>query len=418
MAFYDKVPGRAKKKDVRNSSWEEEGTRYSRGDRKSASGSSQGKSAGAGVGGSRSNGRPAANKNGGFVRGGANRNAPRGDRPYGRPAPNAENSERRSFGRPSGDRPLRRGFDRLIDDRPPQRSSRRPEADRMPPRPMEAAPSYLDSEYKPAPRRDGFRPVPPRPVRAPRLSAEDAADMPAENLLTGRNPIREALKSGRDIEKLMVQRGELSGSAREIVMMAREAHVIVQEVDKVRLDEIAPHHQGMVAYASAYAYSSVPEILAVAEERGEAPFIIVLDGITDPHNLGAVIRTAECTGAHGVIIPERRSVGLTPAAVKASAGAVEHIKVARVTNLSRTLEELKEKGVWTYAVTMEGEDYRRIDFTGGAALVIGSEGEGISRLVLEKCDHKVSLPMKGQLDSLNASVAAGVMMYQILAARV
>ena len=239
----------------------------------------------------------------------------------------------------------------------------------------------------------------------------------AENLLSGRNPIREALKSGRDIEKLLVQRGELSGSAREIVQMAREAHIPVQEVDKARLDAIAPHHQGMLAFASAYQYATVEDMLDAAKERGEEPFLILLDGVTDPHNLGAIIRTAECVGAHGVIVPERRSVGLTPAAVKASAGAVEHLPVARVTNINRTLEDLKKRGVWAYAVTMDGEDYEKVDFRGGVALVIGAEGEGISRLTLETCDQKVSLPMAGHLDSLNASVAAGVMMYRVLASR-
>ena len=252
---------------------------------------------------------------------------------------------------------------------------------------------------------------------APVTPAVPAPQLPPENLLSGRNPIREAIRSGRDIEKLLVQRGELSGSAREIVQMARAAHIVVQEVDKARLDEIAPHHQGMLAFASAYQYSTVEAMLETAAQRGQAPFLILLDGVTDPHNLGAIIRTAECVGAHGVIVPERRSVGLTPAAVKASAGAVEHIKVARVTNLNRTLEELKKQGIWAYAVTMDGEDYQQVDFRGGVALVIGAEGEGISRLTLENCDMRVSLPLEGSIDSLNASVAAGVMMYRVLASR-
>jgi len=260
-----------------------------------------------------------------------------------------------------------------------------------------------------------------KPVVVPAAPAPVApladAIMAAENMLAGRNPIREAIRSGRDIEKLLVQRGELSGSAREIVQMARNARIIVQEVDKARLDELAPHHQGMLAFASAYQYSTVEAMLEEAAERGEEPFLILLDGITDPHNLGAIIRSAECTGAHGVIVPERRSVGLTPSAVKASAGAIEHMKVARVTNLNRTIEDLKKRGVWAYAVTMNGEDYQRVDFKGGVALVIGAEGEGISRLTLENCDVHVSLPMKGHIDSLNASVAAGVMMYRVLASR-
>jgi len=238
-----------------------------------------------------------------------------------------------------------------------------------------------------------------------------------ENLLAGRNPIREALKSGRDIEKLLVQKGELSGSAREIVEMARERRIPVQQVEKARLDELAPHHQGMLAFASAYAYSTVEEMLQEAAAKGEPPFLVLLDGITDPHNLGAIIRTAECAGAHGVIVPQRRSVGLTPAAVKASAGAVEHCKVARVTNLTRLIQDLQKAGIWTYAVTMDGKDYEQVDFHGPVALVIGAEGEGISRLTMEACDQKVSLPMAGEIDSLNASVAAGIMMYRVLAFR-
>ncbi|MDD2647660.1 MAG: 23S rRNA (guanosine(2251)-2'-O)-methyltransferase RlmB [Eubacteriales bacterium] len=242
-------------------------------------------------------------------------------------------------------------------------------------------------------------------------------ELPPENLLCGRNPVREALKAGHDIEKLLVMRGELSGSAREIIMLAKENHVIVQEVDKQRLDDITRNHQGMIAFASAYQYSDIDEMLELAEAQNEKPFLILLDGITDPHNLGAIIRTAECVGAHGVIVPQRRSVGLTPAAVKASAGAVEHIKVARVTNLANTIEELKEKEIWAYAADMEGEDYSSVNYSGGVALVIGAEGEGVSRLVLEKCDKRVSLPMKGEIGSLNASVAAGVMMYEIMRSR-
>jgi len=201
------------------------------------------------------------------------------------------------------------------------------------------------------------------------------------------------------------------------VMEAREKKIMVQEVEKHRLDEIALHHQGLIAFASAYQYSSIDEILMAAKDKEEAPFLILLDGVTDPHNLGAIIRTAECVGVHGVIIPIHRSVGLTPAAVKASAGAIEHIRVARVTNLNRTIEDLKKQGIWTYAVTMNGKDYEKVDFRGPCALVIGAEGEGISRLTEEKCDLSVKLPMKGALDSLNASVAAGVMMYRVLSCR-
>ena len=244
------------------------------------------------------------------------------------------------------------------------------------------------------------------------------AETPEENyILTGRNPIREALKSNRDLEKLLVQKGELSGSAMEIVKTAKERKIMVQVVDKSRLDEIAPHHQGLIAFASAFRYSTVDDMLRTAEDRGEDPFLILLDGITDPHNLGAIIRSAECAGAHGVIVPQHRSAGLTPAAVKASAGAVEYLPIARVTNLNRTIEELQKKNIWVYALTMNGEDYEKIPFTGGTAVVIGAEGDGISRLTEEKCDMSVSLPMKGHLDSLNASVAAGIIIYRIMSSR-
>lgn len=245
----------------------------------------------------------------------------------------------------------------------------------------------------------------------------DSNEKNNEYVLTGRNPIREALKNHHDLEKLLVQKGELSGSAREIVQKAKEKKIQVQVVEKSRLDAIAPNHQGLIAFASAYQYSSVEDILNTAREKGEDPFLILLDGITDPHNLGAIIRTAECTGVHGIIIPQHRSVGLTPSAVKASAGAVEYVKVARVNNLNRTIEYLQEKNIWLYAVTMNGRDYRDISFKGGVALVIGAEEDGISRLVAEKCDYAVSLPMAGKIESLNASVAAGIMMYRVLESR-
>ena len=199
--------------------------------------------------------------------------------------------------------------------------------------------------------------------------------------------------------------------------MAKEQRVPVQEVDRARLDAITQNHQGILAFASAYQYHTVEEMLALAQERGEAPFLVLLDGITDPHNLGAIIRTAECAGAHGVIVQERRAVGLTPAAVKASAGAVEHIMVARVTNLVTTMETLKQQNIWIYAADMQGEDYTAVNFAGGAALVIGAEGEGVSRLVLENADKRVSLPIRGKLDSLNASVAAGILLYAVVKSR-
>jgi 23S rRNA (guanosine2251-2'-O)-methyltransferase len=346
-------------------------------------------------------------------------------RPYGRPAP-------RSEFRPAGERPSFRirpesgEVEKRVYGHPAPRSDFRSNVERpaFRSRPERAegekrvygrpAPARENQNAEPAYKRYEFKPAAPNPTPAPQ--AEESID-PMENLLSGRNPIREAIKSGRDIEKLLVAKGDLSGSAREIVAMAKEARIPVQEVDRARLDEITRNHQGMLAFASAYQYSTVEDMLAEAKEKGEDPFLILLDGITDPHNLGAVIRTAECVGAHGVIVPERRSVGLTPAAVKASAGAVEHVKVARVGNLNRTLEDLQKAGLWIAAGTTDGTDYQKADLNGPLALVIGSEGEGISRLVLEHCDKTVALPMKGKIGSLNASVAAGILMYAVLASR-
>jgi len=379
MAFYNDAPGRKpQKKNHSGGSWADEGSQYT-----------------------------------GARRFGPKRDDERGDRPYGK-REDRSYGERKSYGRDDR-RPLRNDnrdrdnnrFERRDDRRDFHRDDRKDfrRDDRRDFKPAEPkpAPSYRDSEY---------RPTAPAPT-----ALEVMETMQQENLLAGRNPIREALKAGRDIEKLLVLKGELSGSAREIVQMAREAHIVVQEVEKIRLDELAHNHQGLVAFASAYQYSTVEAMLEAAAQKNEDPFLILLDGVTDPHNLGAIIRSAECVGAHGVIVPERRSVGLTPAAVKASAGAVEHMKVARVVNLSRTIEELKERNIWTYALDMDGEDYERVNFKGGVALVVGSEGEGVSRLVADRCDQKVSLPMAGHIDSLNASVAAGIMMYRVLSSR-
>lgn len=286
-------------------------------------------------------------------------------------------------------------------------------------KPRYGKPAYTKNPTKPyGGTRPAFTPAPQQtivPVSRPAFAPEEA--LPRENLLVGRNPIREAVKSGHDIEKLLVARGELSGSAREIVMKARERHIVVQEVDRTRLDAIAPNHQGMIAFVSAFQYSTVQKMLDLAAGRGEEPFLVLLDSVTDPHNLGAVIRTAECAGAHGVIIPERRAVGLTPAAVKASAGAVEYLPVARVTNLVRQIDELKKLGIWVYGAAMDGKRFDKVDLSGPAALVVGSEGEGVSRLALSHCDEIVALPMLGKIDSLNASVAAGVLMYEVVRRR-
>ena len=334
-------------------------------------------------------------------------------RPYGE---RRENSERRPYGerrengerRPYGER--RENSERRPYGERRENGERRPYGER---RENGGHRPYGERRENGERRPYGERPAMPQPPAA--APQEDEALESC--LLAGRNPIREALRAGRDMEKLLVAKGELIGSAREIVAMAREAKIVVQEVDRARLDAMAPNHQGLIAVVSAYAYHTVEDMLALAKERGEAPLLVILDGVTDPHNLGAIIRSAECVGAHGVIIPERRAAGLTPAAVKASAGAVEHIPVAREVNLTRLIERLKREGIWVYGAAMEGEDYRRVDFSGPAALVVGSEGEGVSRLVAKSCDKLVSLPMRGQIGSLNASVAAGVLLYAMMGAR-
>jgi len=244
-------------------------------------------------------------------------------------------------------------------------------------------------------------------------------NMKNEYRIEGRNPVLEALRSGRTVEKLLVARGSTEGSVREIIGMARDMGIVIQEVDRRRLDEISGHssHQGVIAYIAPYQYADVEELIQRAKDQREHPFLIIMDEITDPHNLGAVIRSAECCGAHGVIIPKRRSAGLTPAVIKASAGAVEYIPVAKVTNLARLLDELKTQGIWIIGADMDGSDYTRLDLTGPVALVIGSEGQGIRRLVKEKCDFLARIPMKGKIGSLNASVAAGILMYEVVRQR-
>lgn len=236
-----------------------------------------------------------------------------------------------------------------------------------------------------------------------------------DELLIGRNPVAEALSSGRPLIKVMIAKGGVTGSAVEIAAKAKKAGVPVQEVDRKKLDYMTSGaaHQGIAALCAVRDYSSVEDILKLAQSRGEAPFIIILDEIEDPHNLGAIIRSAECAGAHGVIIKKRRSAGLTYTAYKASAGALEYLPVARVTNIADTIDQLKERNIWVYGADMNGEDYLRTDFGGAVALVIGNEGKGISRLVREKCDVIVSLPLKGRINSLNASVAAGILMYKV-----
>lgn len=234
------------------------------------------------------------------------------------------------------------------------------------------------------------------------------------DMIFGRNPVAEALKSGREMERILIQRGA-GGSVGKILSLAKERGVILQYEEKEFLDRKAGggRHQGVIAFVSAHEYAGVEDMLALAEKRGEPPFLIVLDELEDPHNLGAVMRTAECAGVHGVIISRRRAGGLTETVARTSAGAVEYLPCARVTNIPRTLDELKKKGIWVYACDMDGETYWKQDLTGPVALVIGSEGRGISRLVREKCDFAVSIPMVGKITSLNASNAAAILMYEV-----
>lgn len=248
--------------------------------------------------------------------------------------------------------------------------------------------------------------------------AEQQKEVKSE-VISGRNPVSEALRGSRPIDKIMVAKGEKSGAVVGILAKAREKKIPVKEVDRTKLDFLSGGavHQGIIAFAAVKEYCSVEDILACAESRGEPPFIVVLDELEDPHNLGAIIRTAECVGAHGVIIPKRRSVGLSYTVGKASAGAVEYMRVARVTNIANLLDDLKKQGVWIYGADMNGTDYTQCDMSGACALVIGNEGKGMARLVREKCDVIVSLPMKGHINSLNASVAAGILMYHALQGR-
>lgn len=240
------------------------------------------------------------------------------------------------------------------------------------------------------------------------------------DIIEGRNPIAEALKSGREIDKILVARGEKNGSIIKIISDAKKQGIVVQEVDRAKLDAMShtKNHQGVVAYVAAAQYATVEDILASAASKGEQPFIIIADEITDPHNLGSLLRTANAAGAHGVIIPKRRSVGLNSVVAKTSAGAVEFTPVAKVSNIANTIDKLKKENIWVIGADMDGENtiYTQ-DFTGGVAIVVGSEGEGISRIVKEKCDFLVQIPMFGEITSLNASVAGALMIYEVVRAR-
>ena len=239
-------------------------------------------------------------------------------------------------------------------------------------------------------------------------------------IIEGRNAVMEALRAGRAIDKLFINKGEVDKTLGHIASAARDKGVVVVECDRRKLDFMSQTHahQGVIAVCAVREYCTVDDIFAIAEDRGETPFVIVCDEISDGHNLGAIIRSAECAGAHGIIIPKRRSAGLTAIVDKASAGAAEHMAIARVPNLPAVIRELKERGLWIYGTAADGQsDLWHTDFTGPLALVIGSEGDGMGRLVSESCDFIVSLPMKGQVSSLNASAAAAITMYEILRQR-
>ena len=237
----------------------------------------------------------------------------------------------------------------------------------------------------------------------------------SHDFIMGKSPVLEALKSERDINKIWIAEGSQRGQMQQITSLAKELNVLVQIVPKKKIDGMVEgNHQGVLAQVAAYQYAEIDDLFALAEKRNEAPFFLLLDEIEDPHNLGSIMRTADATGAHGIIIPKRRAVGLTATVAKLSTGAIEHIPVARVTNMARTIEELKERGVWIVGTDAKGkEDYRQFDGQMPLGLVIGSEGKGMGRLIREKCDFLIQLPMAGHVTSLNASVAAALLMYEV-----
>ena len=328
-----------------------------------------------------------------------------GDKPYDK---KRYNDGERTYGKPQGDRKPygeRSCGDKLYDKKrynDGERSYGKKKA-------------YGDKPYERKPA-DTRRERPAEPEEAMQQGGADEAPY----LLIGRNAVREAIKNGRSIDRILVTK-EQDGSLGEIVRMARDRNLVLRETDRRKLDELCMpfghggktgNHQGVVAYAAGVEYCTVGDILKSAREKGEDPFVIVLDGIEDPHNLGSIIRSAECAGAHGVVIGKRRSASVTAAAVKAAAGATEYMKVARVVNISGAIEELKRAKLWVAGADMHGTDMTKQGLNGPLALVIGSEGDGLSKLVRESCDFLVSIPMKGHIDSLNAGVAAAVLMFE------
>lgn len=241
-----------------------------------------------------------------------------------------------------------------------------------------------------------------------------------EDIVIGRNAVMEALKGDRTIEAIYVSNNKLEGSINAIMGMAKEQKILIKEVDKRKLDSMCDGetHQGVIAKVTPFKYSEVSDIFELAEQKGESPFIVILDEVEDPHNLGSIARTAELFGVHGIIIPKRRSASVTATVYKSSVGAIEHVKVAKVNNINSTIDELKEKGVWIYGADIRAEEYsHEVDYSGPCALVIGNEGRGMSKLTVQKCDKLIKIPMVGKINSLNASVAGGIMMYEVLKGR-
>ena len=341
---------------------------------------------------------------------------------YGRRPSSQETGARMhaQYDRPYGKKPYQgdrknSGTDRSYDGEPRRKKSY-PDNGGYSKKPYDRNDKPYDRNDKPVDRRRGRdetrKPYAPAPVE------NERDEQPY--LLIGRNAVREAIKSGRSIDRVLVTT-EHDGSLGEIVTLARERKLVVREVDRKKLDELCmpfghggktANHQGVVAYAAGVTYCEIADILDAAKERGEAPFVIVLDGVEDPHNLGSIIRSADCAGAHGVIIGKRRSASVTAAAVKASAGATEYVKIARVVNISAALQTLKAAGLWIAGADMSGENMRAAAMKGPLAIVIGNEGEGLSKLVRDNCDFLVSIPMQGHIDSLNAGVAAAILMFE------
>lgn len=252
------------------------------------------------------------------------------------------------------------------------------------------------------------------------INKENSEIEEREDIVIGRNAVIETLKGDRTIETLYISNNKLEGSINTIVGLAKEKRVLMKEVDKRKLDSMCNGgtHQGVIAKVTPYKYSEISDILALAEERGESPFIVILDEVEDPHNLGSIVRTAELFGVHGIIIPKRRSASVSTTVYKASVGAIEHVKIAKVTNLNSIIEDLKQKGIWVYGADIRAEEYSyQVDFSGPCAVVIGNEGRGISKLTVQKCDKLIKIPMVGEINSLNASVAGGIIMYEVLKGR-